>query len=234
MSQRCILLTGSTSGIGRALAAARLRAGDTVIGVGRNHAKARLDHANYIPVTLDLADPAAVLRRMTHVFKDWPQIDVVVSNAGYGSFEPLENYSLAQIESFFQVNLLAHVVVARLAVPHLKSRGGGRLIFMGSESALKGAQKGSLYCTAKFAVRGLAQSLRAECARRGVGVTIVNPGMVQTPFFDELKFSPGQGPGESLDVDTVAAALGHVIDAAAMTVIDEINLSPMKRVITFD
>ena len=65
---------------------------------------------------------------------------------------------------------------------------------MGSEAALAGTAQGSLYCAAKFALRGLAQALRAECARAGIRVTLVNPGMVQSPFFDELDFRPGPEP----------------------------------------
>ena len=72
------------------------------------------------------------------------------------------------------------------------------------------------------------------CARRGVGVTIINPGMVETPFFDALKFAPGSGDGESLTAVDVALAVGHVIDASSTTVFDEIHLSPMKHVIAYD
>ena len=108
------------------------------------------------------------------------------------------------------------------------------MIFMGSEAALHGSQKGSLYCTAKFGLRGLAQSLRAEASSRGVRVTIINPGMVRTPFFDDLAFRPGPDAYHGLETTQVARSVDMVLDADPGAVFDEINLSPMKRVIAFD
>ena len=70
--------------------------------------------------------------------------------------------------------------------PKLKRNGNSRVIYMGSEAALRGAKRGSLYCAAKFGLRGFAQSLRQECASSGVHVSIINPGMVNTPWFDRL------------------------------------------------
>ena len=116
MSKRCVLVTGSTSGIGLAITRARLELGDTVIGIGRDHSKARLSHDTYHPVTLDIANAESVIKGIRDILKAWPELDVVVSNAGYGSFDCIENYSTKQIEDFFRVNLLAHVFVARAVI----------------------------------------------------------------------------------------------------------------------
>jgi 3-hydroxy acid dehydrogenase/malonic semialdehyde reductase len=124
--------------------------------------------------------------------------------------------------------------VSSVVVPHLKGKRQGDLIFMGSESALSGARQGSLYCAAKFALRGLSQSLRAECGRRGVRVSLINPGMVRTPFFDQLNFRPGVGAEHAIEPDDVAQAVSMVLTARQGTVIDEINLSPQSQVLDFD
>ena len=100
---------------------------------------------------------------------------------------------------------------------------------MGSEAALTGTAQGSLYCAAKFALRGLAQALRAECARAGVRVTLVNPGMVQSPFFDELDFRPGPEPDNYILPEDVAEVIVQALTARDGTVLDEINLSPQKK-----
>ena len=234
MSHRTILVTGSTSGIGREITMARLKAGDTVIGFGRKHDKFDPGHGAYIPYTVDVADETALTGTLKKVLSQHPKLDAVVSNAGFGTFGPLENYSSSQIKTFLNVNLLSHILVARQCMPHFKAIGGGQLVFMGSEAALQGAQKGSLYCTAKFGLRGLAQSLRAEGASRGVRVTIINPGMVRTPFFDDLKFRPGPESTHSLSPTQVARAIDTVLDADPGAVFDEINLSPLKSVIAFD
>ena len=91
-----------------------------------------------------------------------------------------------------------------------------------------------MYCAAKFALRGFAQALRAECARSGIRVTLVNPGMVQTPFFDALDFRPGESPDCYILPEDVARTVAHVLAARPGTVFDEIDLSPQKRVIEFN
>jgi short-subunit dehydrogenase len=108
------------------------------------------------------------------------------------------------------------------------------LIFTGSEAALTGTQKGSLYCAAKFALRGFAQALRQETARSGIRITLVNPGMVQSPFFDELDFRPGDDPNNFILPEDVAEVIVNALTTRDGTVIDEINLSPQKKVIAFD
>ena len=108
----------------------------------------------------------------------------------------------------------------------------GHLIFTGSEAALTGTQKGSLYCAAKFALRGFAQALRAETARSGLRVTLINPGMVQSPFFDELDFQPGDDADNYILPEDVAEVITQALMARDGTVIDEINLSPQKKVRT--
>ena len=234
MTRRVILVTGSTSGIGRAIATARLNAGDTIVGIGRDHSKFEPSSNQYHPYTVDVGDGAALGETLKTIWKKHPDISAVVSNAGFGSFGPLENYSPKQIEQFLKVNLLSHILVARQCLPHLKRRNEGQMIFMGSEAALHGSQKGSLYCTAKFGLRGLGQSLRAEASSRGVRVTIINPGMVRTPFFDDLAFRPGPDAYHGLETTQVARSVDMVLDADPGAVFDEINLSPMKRVIAFD
>ena len=150
-----------------------------------------------------------------------------------GRFGTLEQFSYEQIRSLIDLNLTSHVFVARAFLPSLKKAGRGHLIFMGSEAALTGTAQGSLYCAAKFALRGLAQALRAECARTSVRVTLVNPGMVQSPFFDELDFRPGPDPDNYILPEDVAEVIVQALTARDGTVLDEINLSPQKKVIEF-
>lgn len=233
MSRRTILVTGSSSGIGRAVTECLLEQGCKVVGLGRNHERDPLEHPDYFPEVIDLADSATVSPALKTLWTRYPEIDGVVSNAGQGSFDHLENYAPEQITAFFNANLLSHVFLARVALPRLKALGRGDLVLMGSESALRGAQRGSLYCTAKFGLRGLAQSLRAECAAKGVRVSLINPGMVRSPFFDELGFQPGPDAAHAIEPADVAAAVWMVLSARPGTVFDEVNLSPQKKVIEF-
>ena len=104
---------------------------------------------------------------------------------------------------------------------------------MGSEAALRGTRRGSVYCASKFALRGFAQALREECAASGIRVTTINPGMVLTPFFDDLDFGPGQEPANYVLPEDVADLVITILSTRSGTVFDEVNLSPLKRVIEF-
>ena len=80
--------------------------------------------------------------------------------------------------------------MTRALIPLMKKQKKGKIIFIGSDSALQGGKQGSIYSVAKFGLRGFSQALRDECAKSKVHISIVNPGMVRTDFFDELSFSP--------------------------------------------
>jgi NADP-dependent 3-hydroxy acid dehydrogenase YdfG len=123
--------------------------------------------------------------------------------------------------------------VTRAFLPDFKRQGYGDLVFIGSESALRGGRRGAVYSATKFGLRGFVQSLRDECARSSVRVGIVNPGMVATSFFNALDFRPGQEPGQHLQAEDVAEAVRFMLTARPGAVIDEINLSPEKTVIDF-
>jgi NADP-dependent 3-hydroxy acid dehydrogenase YdfG len=163
-----------------------------------------------------------------------PEIDGFISNAGYGSFENLENFSPEQISSYINDNLTSHLVVTRCILPHFKTRNRGDIILIGSEAALEGAKKGSLYCAAKFGLRGFSQSIRQETSDKDIRVTLINPGMVRTAFFDELQFRPGDGDDNAIEAKDIANVVVNILSMRSGTVIDEINLTPQKKVISFD
>ena len=98
---------------------------------------------------------------------------------------------------------------------------------------MMGGRRGAVYSATKFALRGLSQALRQECAGSGVRVCIINPGMVRTTFFSELEFEPGIAQENYLLPQDVADTLIHVLSLRQGSVVDEINLSPLKKVIRF-
>ena len=155
----------------------------------------------------------------------------MVSNAGGPAFGNLEELSSRQIEDGIALNLTSHMLVARTTLPWLKHRDQSDLVLIGSESALRGGKRGSVYCAAKFGLRGFGQSLRQECASGGVRVTMIHPGMVRTSFFDDLDFEPGAADDQAVFADDVAQAVELVLAARPGTVFDEITLSPLKKVV---
>lgn len=225
-----VLITGSSSGIGRALRDRLLAAGHAVVGIARRQQEAG---ERFYPIALDLSDLESLPRAMEQIQRTHPQLDAVVCCAGRGRFGALEQFSPSQIRDLINLNFTSHALVVRSLLPAMKKRSAGSIVFLGSEAALRGAQKGTIYCAAKFALRGFAQALREETARHGIAVTLVNPGMVRTPFFDELTFRPDKDDSCAIEPDDVALTICNVLQARSGTVFDEINLSPQKRVIDF-
>ena len=231
---RKALVTGASSGIGRAICENLLETGHQVVGLARNFSRFPCTHPDFEPWTLDLSDLEALPGHLRQLMTAHPQIDAIVCSAGQGRFGELEQFSYAQIRALMDLNFTSHAFVARTFLPLLKKAGHGDLVFIGSEAALRGTRKGAVYCASKFAVRGFAQALREESARAGVRVSIVNPGMVRTPFFDELDFEPGDNPANYILPEDVARAVSMILSARPGTVFDEIDLSPLKPVIEFN
>ena len=230
---RTVLVTGASRGIGRAISERLLAAGTKIIGLGRDFGGWHHRPEGFTAIALDLSDLDALPNRLTRLCREHPDLDGVICNAGAGRFGHLEQFSPAQLRASVDLNLTQHILVARTCLPVLKRRRFGDLLFIGSESALAGGAKGAVYSACKFGLRGLAQSLRLECAASGVRVGIINPGMVLTGFFDDLDFAPGEEPENHIRPEDVAELAIAMLTAPPGTVIDEVNLSPLKKVIRF-
>jgi short-subunit dehydrogenase len=161
-------------------------------------------------------------------------IDVLICNAGHGDFRTLENFSGKQIADFINLNLISHIILCRHIVSSMKTIGSGDIIVLGSEAALVGKKKASLYSAAKFGLRGFTQSLRDECGNTGVRVCLINPGLVRSPFFDSLDFKPGEAKNNAIEPGDIAKIVLEVIKTRKGTIVDEINLSPASKSIIFN
>jgi NADP-dependent 3-hydroxy acid dehydrogenase YdfG len=230
MSQaRTVIVTGASSGIGKATSELLLNSGYHVIGIARRETD--ITHNNFQALTFDLADIVKLPAFLNTLVKDHPQIDALVCNAGRGQFGSLEEFSYEQIKGLMDINFTSHAYMARAILPGMKRHKAGRIIFMGSEAALQGSRMGSIYCASKFAIRGLAQALRDEVSKNGIQVSLINPGMVKSDFFHDLSFSHGEEETHYIEVADVAKAVQFIIESRSGTVIDEINLSPLKHVV---
>ena len=109
----------------------------------------------------------------------------------------------------------------------------GRIIFIGSESAVNAGRKGALYSAAKFGLRGFSQALREDCASDGVLVSLINPGMVRSPFFDDLSFAPGVQEENAVEPEQVAELALHILSSADNMIYEEVNLAPRVKTINF-
>ena len=233
MKDKYVLVTGSSSGIGYEITLKLLDLGAKVIGIARNHDRSKLENKNYTTYKCDVSAHQKLEILLKQILKKHPQINCFISNAGYGDFGPLENFSTLQIKNFIATNLTSHMVITKLLLPHFKRIKIGDIIFIGSEAGLLGAKNGSLYCTAKFGLRGFSEALSKDVANKNIRVSIINPGMIRTDFFENLNFEPGNDEENTINIKDVSSTVAYILDLSRNTIVDEINLSPLKKAINF-
>lgn len=222
-----ILVTGSSSGIGKAITEQLIKAGYHVIGIARRASSLKYCKSHYTAFDQDLSsldDLPSFLKNLTLQF---PVIEGIVFNAAVGQFGKFEEFSYRQIQSAFELNLMSHLFLARAYVPLMKKQRKGSLIFIGSEAALQGKSQGTLYCAAKFAMRGFTQALREECRKSHIRVCLINPGAVLTPFFDALHFKPKDEDSAYCHPQEVASLIVQQLNTRSSFVLEEINLAPI-------
>ena len=227
IKERKVLVTGSSDGIGRSITLSLLNSGAKVIGLARDHSKFNPETKNYIKYKTDFSNEEILLNTITKIIKDHKDLDCLVSNAGFGKFGTLETFSTKEINDFIFTNLTSHMILTNKILPHLKKIRKGNIIFIGSESALKGGKNGSLYSAAKFGLRGFSQSIREESCSKNIHVRLINPGMVRTSFFNNLDFMPGEDKSNAIEPDDIGKIIIDVLSTRSGSVIEEINLSPL-------
>ena len=186
MTSSTWFITGVNSGFGRHLTEQLLDRGDRVAGTVRRAGSVddlKDKYGNRFWTThLDVTDTAGIRRVVDAAFADLGRIDVVVNNAGYGLFGAAEELSDDQIRHQIDTNLIGSIQVIRAALPHLRAQGRGRIIQLSSVGGQAAWPGGSLYHVTKWGIEAFAESVAAEVAPFGIGVTIVEPGGARTEF----------------------------------------------------
>jgi NAD(P)-dependent dehydrogenase (short-subunit alcohol dehydrogenase family) len=183
---KLILITGVSSGFGRALAEAALAAGHTVAGTVRGEDAARafaaLHPVRAHPQLLDLTDGAAIGEVVAGIEGRLGPIDVLVNNAGYGHEGVLEESPLEEMRRQFEVNVFGAVALIKAVLPGMRRRRGGHIVnitSMGGSITMPGI---AYYCGSKFALEGVSDTLSKELAPFGIAVTAVAPGSFRTDW----------------------------------------------------
>ncbi|MBI5273617.1 MAG: SDR family oxidoreductase [Chlamydiales bacterium] len=228
---RTIIVTGSSSGIGKTCVEHLLEDGHTVIGISRTTPS--FSSCNYHHITCDLSHLDQIDNMVKTITSTHPQVDGLICNAGVGYFGHLEQLSFEHIHEMMDVNFLSHVYLVKHLIGFLKTKQHTDIIFIGSEAALEGKRKGSIYCASKFALRGFAQAIRQECGKSGTRVSMIQPGMTRTSFYDHLNFAPGEDDAHALLPEDIAMAVKMILKMRSSSVCDEIILSPMTHVVQF-
>ncbi len=230
LSKKNIIVTGSSSGIGLSITKALLKNKANVLGISRTAPS--LSNKNYQHIKFDLSKIESEYEKLSNLIKQ-KRIYGLISNAGSGKLDSLENFSPKQISEFISLNLNSHIIITRLLLPYFKTNNNGFLIYLGSEASYKVGKYGSIYSACKFGLRGFVKSIRIETSLNNIKVTQINPGIVKTPFYNDLKISPGTKYDEFIEPNDIANIVIEVLKMRSGSVIDEINLTSQKRVINF-
>ena len=219
------VVTGASEGIGRATAAALIRAGAAVHGIARSPDTLR-DAAEalgdrFTPVVCDVADAAALRDAIDRVAEAEGRLDVLVCNAGVGRFGPVDETPDDEWDRLVATNLTGAFYGTRAAVPHMKAAGRGHIVFVGSIAGIVGNAGLSAYNATKFGLRGFAEATMKELRPAGIKVTYVAPGSVATGF-------AGTPPKDTaIPPEAVADAIRHVLETPDSTLVSEVVLRPM-------
>ena len=220
MSARVVLVTGASSGIGEAAAQSLHHAGFVVYAAARRVDRmAGMQASGIRTIQLDVTDDDSARAAVERIIAEQGRIDVLVNNAGYGSYGALEDVPLAEAQAQLDVNVLGLARMARLVLPHMRERRSGAVLNVASMGGHFTTPLGTWYHASKYAVEAISDAMRMELAPFGIRVVVIEPGSIRTEWgaiaAEKVLETSGQGPYRA-QAEAVASTLGGTsrVDAA--------------------
>lgn len=235
MTSKTVLITGATSGIGAQTARLLLERGHRVAVTGRDETKlnAFLDKTGHpdrlLGLVADAADWQATESAVSRTVDHFGALHAAIANAGFASADyhrtgggtVSDDGDPTLWAPMVLTNVLGPALLAKAALPHLETT-GGRLVLIGGVAGLKNSPA-NLYSATKWAVIGLAENLRLHATSRGIGVTLVNPGMIDTPFWH------GASAPFALAPEPIAEAICFALDQPAGVDLNTLTIRPIGQ-----
>ncbi|MGW6728635.1 oxidoreductase [Nocardia sp. NPDC055029] len=236
MTDKIALVTGASSGIGEATARKLATLGYTVYGAARRTDRLQKLAADGIrPLAMDVTDEASVRAGIEHIVAETGRIDVLVNNAGYGSYGAVEDVPLDEARYQFEVNVFGAARLAQLALPHMREQRSGTIVNITSMGGKIYTPLGGWYHGTKFALEGLSDCLRLEAKPFGVDVVVIEPGGIRTEWggiaADHLRKVSGDG-AYSAQATAVAASLGPEATIARLSSPPEVIADAIGKAVT--
>jgi short-subunit dehydrogenase len=220
--RRVVAITGASAGIGRAIAMRLARDGASVAICARRRDRLETVAAEIIqaggtsfPFVADVANDAEMHAFVDQTVSRWGELDVMVCNAGYGVYGPIDQIAAEKMKALMEVNYLGTFNAARAALPVFRRQNRGHLVIISSIVGRRGVPYVGAYAATKYAQIGLAECLRAELVGSGIHVTVVYPISTRTEFSEVMMRHSGfatraRGPRQS--AESVANAVARAID----------------------
>ena len=193
------LVTGASSGIGEATALKLKELGYTVYGAARRTDRLqKLADAGIRPLAIDVTNDASMQTGVGRIIDETGRIDVLVNNAGYGSYGALEDVPLDEARYQFDVNVFGAMRLAQLVLPHMRAQRSGRILNVTSMGGKLYTPLGGWYHGSKYAMEALSDCLRLEVKPFGIDVVVIEPGGIETEWggiaAENLDKTSGEGP----------------------------------------
>ncbi|HET6716086.1 MAG TPA: SDR family oxidoreductase [Nitrososphaeraceae archaeon] len=193
-SKRTVLVTGCSSGIGLATCHVLSRNNFMTYGTVRNLSKAKKiqdlmnrENLSLKILRLDVNDNQSIKLAIKKILNHTGRIDVLINNAGYGMFGPIEEITTQEIKKQFETNFFGAIRLIKAIVPIMRKQGKGTIVNISSMVGRFGVPLNSAYVSSKFAVEGLSESISFELEEFGIRVIVIEPGVVKSDFFHNVK-----------------------------------------------
>lgn len=224
-------VTGASSGLGRLWSEAALERGDKVVATARSPEALDILVKAYgdaiLPLPLDVTDRAAVFEAVKTGHEYFGQLDVILSNAGYGYMSAVEEIDIEKAKANFETNVWGTLHVIQAALPYLRAQGSGHILTLSSIAGMVSLPTGGTYLASKWAIEALSEGLAGEVAAFGIKVTIIEPGSFSTGFREATQLETAMPAYEELrkeihgrfngaiigDPEATAPAILQVVDA---------------------
>ena len=234
MNKKTIIITGASRGIGRAIAR-KLSGHHNLVLVARNKVELTklADDINSnggtaVALECDVSVEEEVERTIEIVMKTFGQIDVLINNAGIGSFKRVDQFSLEEFNKIYQVNVIGTFLFCKYAAPVMINQKQGQIINISSVAGLNGFKTGTAYASSKFAVVGFTESLREDLKEFGIAVTVVCPGTVKTEFGD-ADLGKLQSAEYAMEPEDVAHSISYLVEESEVANTKMLELKPRRK-----
>jgi short-subunit dehydrogenase len=219
------VVTGASSGIGRAITEVLLHLGYSVVGVSRSITQEHFESEHFHAISADLSSEAELLKLCEELKKE--DIFILINAAGFGRFEPHEALNAKTITTMTFVNLTAPMLLTNATLRSLK-KNEGYLININSIEAIRASKFAGVYSATKAGLKAFGDSLFEETRKSGLSITNINPDMTESGFYDMLRFDVSQKEDEKLFAQDIAEAVRHILTMRKGAVVSEYTIRSLK------
>jgi short-subunit dehydrogenase len=220
-----VVVTGASSGIGKAITTMLLTLGYSVFGVSRSITEKLFSSEHFTPIQADLSSQKETLKLCDFLKKE--DVFILINAAGFGKFEPHEELNAKTITEMTFLNLTAPMLLTNATLRSLK-KNEGYLININSIEALRASKFAAVYSATKAGLHAFSDALFEETRKSGLSITNVNPDMTESAFYNDLRFDVSSKEDEKLFANDIADAVEHILTMRKGAVVSEYTIRSLK------